>query len=567
MRSTLAIDAAVGERQRSLGAALEAHAKNFRDTVAQQTVNLDELLMHGINAVRRSSENITRQSLKAIEGLANQSDLLKNVSENLLGQIGSVTSRFENQGQQIMRAAGTLETVNQKIDQTLQHRHSDLTNTLNRLTGKADEFGRFVEGYSSALEGSLTEAEIRARAAAEELKISTEMRQREALADLQKLKSEADAESERQLAELRNRFSSVTTEVSQQLGSLTSRFDETSEEVRQRAARAAAELAEEQAQLRREMERLPAATRESADAMRRALGDQLKALEQLSSFTSRAAMERDVSPPMPGFGGQLGLPAPGTSSAAVAGGGRPLAGLTSTLQQEMNARQQQAPRPVAQMPEPQQRPSAPHAAQGPGPMAAMPGGPMPGGPMLGSPMPGSPMPGSPMPGSPMPAGHVGYPANVPPAEAGREGWKLGDLLKRASFDDEHGSHAAGQHHPQPAPPAPLAQPFTLNVDVIARALDPATASAIWSRFRAGQRGIMVRSIYTNEGRATFDEVSRRYKTDPDLKRTIDRYLADFERLLKDAEQKDPSGRLVQNHFVSDTGRVYLFLSHASGRLS
>ena len=331
MRSTLAIDAAVGERQRSLGAALEAHAKNFRDTVAQQTVNLDKSLMHGINAVRRSSENITRQSLKAIEGLANQSDLLKNVSGILLGQIGSVTSRFENQGQQIMRAAGTLETVNQKIDQTLQHRHSDLTNTLNRLTGKADEFGRFVEGYSSALEGSLTEAEIRARAAAEELKISTEMRQREALADLQKLKSEADAESERQLAELRNRFSSVTTEVSQQLGSLTSRFDETSEEVRQRAARAAAELAEEQAQLRREMERLPAATRESADAMRRALGDQLKALEQLSSFTSRAAMERDVSPPMPGFGGQLGLPAPGTSSASSSGG------RASTRQSQLDA--------------------------------------------------------------------------------------------------------------------------------------------------------------------------------------------------------------------------------------
>ena len=507
MRSTLAIDAAVGERQRSLGAALEAHAKNFRDTVAQQTVNLDKSLMHGINAVRRSSENITRQSLKAIEGLANQSDLLKNVSENLLGQIGSVTSRFENQGQQIMRAAGTLETVNQKIDQTLQHRHSDLTNTLNRLTGKADEFGRFVEGYSSALEGSLTEAGNSRPCRCRGTEDQHGTRQREALADLQKLKSEADAESDRQLAELRNRFSSVTTEVSQQLGSLTSRFDETSEEVRQRAARAAAELAEEQAQLRREMERLPAATRESADAMRRALGDQLKALEQLSSFTSRAAMERDVSPPMPGFGGQLGLPAPGSSSAPVAGGGRPLAGLTSTLQQEMNARQQQAPRPVAQMPEPQQRPSAPHAAQAPGPMAAMPGGPMPGGPMLGSPMPESPMPGSPMPGSPMPAGHVGYPASVPPAEAGREGWKLGDLLKRASFDDEHGSHAAGQHHPQPAPPAPLAQPFTLNVDVIARALDPTTASAIWSRFRAGQRGIMVRSIYTNEGRATFDEIS------------------------------------------------------------
>ena len=43
---------------------------------------------------------------------------------------------------------------------------------------------------------------------------------------------------------------------------------------------------------------------------------------------------------------------------------------------------------------------------------------------------------------------------------------------------------------------------------IAGALDPTTASAIWSRFRAGQRGIMVRCIYTAEGRASFDEVTR-----------------------------------------------------------
>lgn len=558
MRSTLAIDAAVGERQRQLGNALEAHATKFRDTVQQQTVNLDESLMHGINAVRRSSENITKQSLKAIEGLANQSDMLKNVSENLLGQISAVTNRFETQGQQIIRAASTLETVNQKIDQTLQHRHADLNTTLQRLSGKADEFGRFIEGYSSALEGSLTEAELRARAAAEELKASSEFRQREALADLHRLKSEADAESERQLAELRNRFSSVTTEVSQQLGSLTNRFDETSEEVRQRTARAAAELAEEQARLRREMERLPAATRESADAMRRALGDQLKALEQLSSFTSRAALERDVSPPMSGISGALGLPAP-TSGHGAPAGSRPLTSLSSTLEQELSARQQQqASRPVeaasqGQMP---QSSGTPQQSIGGAGLASL---------QTTRPAPSAPVPM-------MPAGAGGH-----AVDPGRDGWKLGDLLKRASFDDDGAAPseapvvapmAAPPHMPAPVAqqPAPM-QPFALNVEAISRALDPATASAIWSRFRSGQRGIMVRSIYTNEGRAAFDEVSRRYKIDADLKRTIDRYLADFERIVKDAEQKDPSGRLAQSQFVSDMGRVYLFLSHASGRLS
>ena len=112
-----------------------------------------------------------------------------------------------------------------------------------------------------------------------------------------------------------------------------------------------------------------------------------------------------------------------------------------------------------------------------------------------------------------------------------------------------------------------AAPFSLNVSVIARALDPAAADAIWTRLRSGQRGIMARSIYSPEGRVAFDEINRRVATDADLQGTIGRYLADFESILKDAEARDPSGHLVHSHLISDTGRVYLFLAHASGRLA
>ena len=129
-----------------------------------------------------------------------------------------------------------------------------------------------------------------------------------------------------------------------------------------------------------------------------------------------------------------------------------------------------------------------------------------------------------------------------PAEA-NERWSLGDLLARASREDS-----------------------AINIASIASALDPTTAAAIWSRFRAGQRGIMVRSIYTNDGRALFDEISARYKTDMDFRRVVDRFLVDFEWLIRDIEQKDPSGRSVHSHLISESGRVYLFLAHASGRL-
>ncbi|MGE5267764.1 MAG: hypothetical protein ACM3L9_10400, partial [Deltaproteobacteria bacterium] len=177
-RSTQAIDHAVSERSHALTSALENHARVFSETIQRQTTDLDEQLVAGISAVRRSSENITRQSLKAIEGLASQSEMLRNVSENLLGQINSVTNRFENQGQTIMRAANALEAVNFKIDNTLQARHAALSETLDSLSGKAEEFGRFVEGYSSTIEGSLSEAELRARAAAEEIRLQAEATRR-----------------------------------------------------------------------------------------------------------------------------------------------------------------------------------------------------------------------------------------------------------------------------------------------------------------------------------------------------------------------------------------------------
>lgn len=134
---------------------------------------------------------------------------------------------------------------------------------------------------------------------------------------------------------------------------------------------------------------------------------------------------------------------------------------------------------------------------------------------------------------------------------------------------------ASQHIAAPsAAPSPAAagrsistEPFKLNIDVLARALDGATAAAIWQRLRAGQRGIMVRSIYSTDGRQVFDEVARRYPVDPNLQATINRYIGDFERILRDTETRDTSGRLAQTHMTSTMGRVYLLLAHAAGRIS
>ncbi len=484
MRSTHAIDAAVVDKTQALTAALDAHAVNFRGTIGRQATDLDEALMHGINSVRRASENITRQSVKAMEGLAGQSDILRNISENLFGQITGITGRFENQGQEIMKAADALESANFKIDKTLQTRHDDLSRTLERLSGKADEFVHFVEGYSTSLEGSLTDADVRARS------------------ELDRVREQTAVESERTLEDLRHRLSSVSSTVTSELGNLTDRFTTTSEQMRHQAMRAASEIAAEQSRLREQLDRLPIAAQESSESMRRALQDQIKALDQLSTLTSRAATQRDVMPP----GSGDPVTASPQRAANIQDTARSLTSLSSTIAQELGNRQRQQQRPVerterVERPERMERPGSSRSSDS------------------------------------------------------RESWSLGDLLARASRDDEP---ATG------TPRQPVA--FNLDLESIARALDPATASAIWSRLRSGQHGVMVRSIYSDGGRAVFDDVNQRCRTDPDLTRAISRYLADFERAVSESDMRDPTGQLTQGHLVSDAGRVYLFLAHASGRL-
>src|SRR5204862_1688726 len=94
------------------------------------------------------------------------------------------------------------------------------------------------------------------------------------------------------------RLTSVSTTMTTELGSLSERFTSTSEEMRQQAKRASAEIAAEQARLREQLERLPVAAQESSESMRRALQDQIKALDQLSALTARTAAQRDVTQPM-----------------------------------------------------------------------------------------------------------------------------------------------------------------------------------------------------------------------------------------------------------------------------
>ena len=106
----------------------------------------------------------------------------------------------------------------------------------------------------------------------------------------------------------------------------------------------------------------------------------------------------------------------------------------------------------------------------------------------------------------------------------------------------------------------------LRLDELARAIDYSTAANVWQRLRAGERGVLGRHIYGLDGQTAFDEIAVRYEREGDFRVTVDRYIGDFERMLGEAEQSDPGGNMLNSYLTSESGRVYLLLAHASGRL-
>jgi hypothetical protein len=167
----------------------------------------------------------------------------------------------------------------------------------------------------------------------------------------------------------------------------------------------------------------------------------------------------------------------------------------------------------------------------------------------------------------MPARRAEAPA-LSPAQAGggRTGW-LSELLTRAS----HEAEAPARETPRETP-AEVARPErhtigsldSLAVD-IARMIDHDAAAELWDRYKRGERNVFTRKLYTVQGQKAFEEIRKRYRADGDFRRTVDRYIGEFERLLDEVSRDDRGQMLARGYLTSETGKVYTMLAHAAGR--
>jgi hypothetical protein len=170
------------------------------------------------------------------------------------------------------------------------------------------------------------------------------------------------------------------------------------------------------------------------------------------------------------------------------------------------------------------------------------------------------------------------PALSPAGANGRSGW-LTDLLSRASRPEGD----TGPELPrEPMRDLPRETPRetsrgdertarhsiesldSLSVD-IARMIDHDAAAELWDKYKRGERNVFTRRLYTLQGQKAFDEIRRKYRSDREFKQTVDRYIAEFERLLEEVSRDDRGQIVARTYLTSETGKVYTMLAHAAGR--
>jgi hypothetical protein len=158
-----------------------------------------------------------------------------------------------------------------------------------------------------------------------------------------------------------------------------------------------------------------------------------------------------------------------------------------------------------------------------------------------------------------------------PAQSAPRGW-LTDLLNRASRED-HEPPREMPREPAREPPRrtedrsprhTIESLDSLSVD-IARMINHEAAADLWDRYKRGERNVFTRQLYTLQGQKAFDEIRGKYRSDREFKQTVDRYVAEFERLLDEVSRDDRGQVVARTYLTSETGKVYTMLAHAAGR--
>lgn len=492
---------------------------NLESSVANQTSSYAEAVRDAVSTTEHAGQLVSQHVTALQETIG-----------SMTKEFGNVLVGLESETGQINTAAEALTSAGNFTVDTLENRRGAMEALAASFATRADEIDTRMRSFAQSISVTVGETEQRLMSARRAMEEALSASTQDVASHLDAISTAANDQGTRAGEQLRLTQQGLVQEMNSALEDATNRFNETAEAMRVTAGQVGSELEATRAELQRGVVELPEETRASAAAMRRVVAEQIDALNELNSIVRSQPRTHDVSPPAPAPRREPPVqprapePAPPPPLPPAAPAALALAPAPAPAPAPVQRDDSSAVAALMRRPTENTRQPAPRRVAAPAPETAR------------------------------------APQN------GNSSW-LRDVLRNASANQEAEMR---QQAPAPTPaPAPAQRQVNLTdlIDEVTRAVDENALIEAWYRYRSGESNVFSRRIYTLTGQGTYDEVRKKFQRDSEFAQTANAFIDDFERVLANAANDPRSGVTMDEHLISDRGKVYTMLAHASGRLS